>query len=50
MPNRAAKDRKWKKQKLNQKWKKEGRTANQHKKWLNKQKKMGIQFPKYGRR
>ena len=50
MPNRKAKDRKWKKHKLNEKMKNEGRTANQHKKWLNKQKKMGIQFPKYGRR
>ena len=29
MPNRKAKDRKWKK---------EGRTANQHKKWLEKEK------------
>ena len=38
MPNSKAKDRKWKRQKLNEKWKKEGRTANQHKKWLAKQK------------
>ena len=38
MPNRKAKDRKWKKRKLNEKWKKEGRTANQHKKWLEKNK------------
>ena len=38
MPNRKAKDRKWKKRKLNEKWKKEGRTANQHKKWLEKEK------------
>ena len=37
MPNRKAKDRKWKKRKLNEKWKKEGRTAKQHKKWLKKQ-------------
>ena len=38
MPNRKAKDRKWKKRKLNEKWKKEGRTAKQHKKWLEKEK------------
>ena len=38
MPNRKAKDRKWKKYKLNEKWKKEGRTAKQHKKWLDKEK------------
>ena len=38
MPNRKAKDRKWKKRKLNEKWKKEGRTATQHKKWLEKNK------------
>jgi hypothetical protein len=36
MPNSAAKIRKQKKQKLNEKWKKEGRTANQHKKWKAK--------------
>ena len=47
MPNRKAKDRKWKKNKLNEKWKKEGRTANQHKKWLNNQKEIGIQVPMY---
>tara|TARA_Y100000296_G_scaffold83521_1_gene114565 strand:+ start:69 stop:221 length:153 start_codon:yes stop_codon:yes gene_type:complete len=50
MPNRKAKDRKWKKSKLNEKWKKEGRTANQHKKWLNKQKETGIKVPVYERR
>ena len=38
MPNRKAKDRKWKKHRLNEKWKKEGRTAKQHKKWLEKEK------------
>ena len=38
MPNRKAKDRKCKKRKLNEKWKKEGRTAAQHKKWLRKNK------------
>ena len=37
MPNRDAKDRKRKKAALNKKWAKEGRTANQHKKWLAKQ-------------
>ena len=37
MPNRNAKDRKRKKAALNKKWAKEGRTANQHKKWLAKQ-------------
>jgi|TARA_B100001094_G_C17526773_1_gene482713 hypothetical protein len=37
MPNRNAKNRKQLKQKLNAKWKKEGRTANQHKKWKAKQ-------------
>ena len=46
MPNRKAKDRKWKKRKLNEKWKKEGRTAKQHKKWLAKQK--VTEFPVYG--
>ena len=34
MPNKKAKDRKRKRMMLNKKWKKEGRTANQHKKWL----------------
>ena len=37
MPNSKAKARKQKRRKLNEKWKKEGRTANQHKKWLKKQ-------------
>jgi hypothetical protein len=36
MPNRAAKDRKIKRRKLNERWKREGRTAIQHKKWLEK--------------
>ena len=36
MPNSGAKQRKQKRQKLNEKWKKEGRTANQHKKWKAK--------------
>ena len=34
MPNRTAKDRKIKRRKLNERWKAEGRTAVQHKKWL----------------
>ena len=37
MPNRGAKDRKKKKALLNKKWATEGRTAVQHKKWLEKQ-------------
>ena len=43
MPNRNAKNRKQLKQKLNAKWKKEGRTANQHKKCKAKQPKEHIQ-------
>tara|TARA_B100000287_G_scaffold361309_1_gene354030 strand:+ start:510 stop:662 length:153 start_codon:yes stop_codon:yes gene_type:complete len=42
MPNRAAKDRKEKRRKLNAKFAREGRTANQHKKWLQKMKDAGI--------
>jgi len=37
MANQNAKDRKRKRAKLNEKWAKEGRTANQHKKWKAKQ-------------
>jgi hypothetical protein len=37
MPNRGAKDRKARRQKLNAKWAREGRTANQNKKWKAKQ-------------
>ena len=37
MPNREAKSRKQKRQALNKKWAREGRTANQHKKWKAKQ-------------
>ena len=37
MPNRNAKDRKERRRKLNEKWAREGRTANQHKKWLAKE-------------
>ena len=50
MPNRKAKENKRKKVRLNERWKKEGRTAKQHKKWLAKQKESGIQLPVYGRR
>ena len=50
MPNRGAKDRKKKRALLNKKWAIEGRTANQHKKWLAKQAEKGPQFPVYGRR
>ena len=46
MPNRKAKDRKAKRQKLNEKWKRECRTAFQHKKWLKKN--GGKPKPKYG--
>ena len=49
MPNRKAKDRKIKRRKLNERWKKEGRTAIQHKRWLAKEKESGTQFPVYGR-
>ena len=38
MPNKAAKLRKQNRLKLNKKWAIEGRTANQHKKWLEKNK------------
>lgn len=37
MPNRKAKSKKMTRRKLNNKWKREGRTAIQHKKWLKKQ-------------
>ncbi len=46
MPSKAAKSRKARKQKLNEKWKIEGRTANQHKKWKAKQ---VDNKPKWGR-
>ena len=36
MPNKAAKIRKQNRLKLNKKWSAEGRTANQHQKWLKK--------------
>ena len=52
MPNSKAKSRKRKKALLNKKWSVEGRTAKQHKKWLNKQKESGPIIPVYrgGRR
>ena len=37
MPNKKAKQKKQQRAKLNKKWSTEGRTANQHKKWLEKQ-------------
>ena len=48
MPNNEAKNRKRKKRRLNEKWKKEGRTAIQHKNWLAKQK--GIDLPVWSSR
>jgi|TARA_Y100000996_G_C22393473_1_gene590151 hypothetical protein len=42
MPNRNAKSRKQKRQQLNKKWAREGRTANQHKKYLQKLRDSGI--------
>tara|TARA_B100000902_G_scaffold350116_1_gene359172 strand:+ start:112 stop:255 length:144 start_codon:yes stop_codon:yes gene_type:complete len=36
MPSKGAKLRKQQRAKLNKKWATEGRTANQHKKWLEK--------------
>ena len=42
MPNRKAKDRKERRRKLNEKWAREGRTANQHTKYKAKLKKLGI--------
>ena len=50
MPNTKAKDRKRRRRQLNERWKKEGRTAKQHKKWLAKEKEKGTQLPIYGRR
>ena len=50
MPNRKAKDRKRKRAALNKKWSIEGRTANQHKKWLVKQAEKGTQVSVFGRR
>ena len=49
MPNKKAKARKQKRAKLNKKWATEGRTANQHKKWLKKNEGKS-KTPVYGRR
>mgnify|MGYP006997612069 CR=1 FL=1 len=49
MPNTKAKDRKRKRMLLNKRWATEGRTASQHKKWLNKQKEKQFDIPIYGR-
>lgn len=48
MPNSQAKTRKQRKQRLNEKWKIEGRTALQHKKWKAKQSK-NVQPSRWGR-
>ena len=50
MQKRKAKENKRKRALLNKKWATEGRTANQHKKWLAKQEERGIQQPLWGRR
>ena len=50
MPNRKAKETKRKRALLNKKWSAEGRTANQHKKWLAKQADKGITQTQWGRR
>jgi hypothetical protein len=42
VPNKSAKLRKQNRLKLNKKWAREGRTANQHKKYKAKLKKLGI--------
>ena len=47
MPNRKAKENKRRKKMLTKKFATEGRTANQHKKWLAKQPKN--QSPQWGR-
>jgi len=48
MPNQKAKTRKQQKIKLNKKWATEGRTARQHKKWLEKQN--GESITRFGKR
>ena len=47
MPSKKAKDRKRKRAALNKKWAIEGRTANQHKKWLEKN--AGQSIRKFGK-
>lgn len=49
MPNRKAKENKRRKRILTKKFATEGRTANQHKKWLAKQEEKGVQTPVWGR-
>jgi len=49
MPNKSAKDRKRKRMLLNKKWKVEGRTAIQHKKWLEKNNNNQPANPYFGR-
>ena len=49
MPNRKAKVRKQRRRELDKKWATEGRTANQHKKWLAKQEEKGSQIPVWGK-
>tara|TARA_B100000519_G_scaffold119598_1_gene103201 strand:- start:674 stop:820 length:147 start_codon:yes stop_codon:yes gene_type:complete len=48
MPNKAAKQRKQQKARVNKQLQKQGRTAKQYKKWLDKQPKN--QTPAYGKR
>ncbi len=49
MPNRKAKVRKQRRRELDKKWATEGRTANQHKKWLAKQEEKGPQISVWGK-
>jgi hypothetical protein len=48
MPSKKAKDRKRKRRDLNKKWAVEGRTANQHKKWVEKN--SGQPINRFGRK
>jgi|TARA_B100000035_G_scaffold250285_1_gene219244 hypothetical protein len=48
MPNKKAKQKKQRRLALNKKWKQEGRTSNQHKKW--KKKNPNTKKSIYGRR
>ncbi len=49
MPNKKAKVRKQKRRELDKRWSIEGRTAKQHKKWLDRQKERGTQLTVLGR-
>ena len=49
MPNRKAKVSKQRRRELDKKWATEGRTANQHKKWLAKQEEKGPQISVWGK-